>query len=67
MIVEDALNRMNEILDTKELTDVTNGEMPKDASVKLENATFSYEESKGNAVDGVSLDIRAGEHIGFLG
>ena len=67
MIVEDALNRMNEILDTKELTDVTNGEMPKDASVKLENVTFSYEESKGNAVDGVSLDIRAGEHIGFLG
>ncbi len=67
MIVEDALNRMNEILDTKELTDVTNGEMPKDASVKLENVTFSYEESKGNAVDGVSLDIRAGEHIAFVG
>ncbi len=67
MIVEDALNRMNEILDTKELTDVTNGEMPEDASVKLENVTFSYEESKGNAVDGVSLDIRAGEHIAFVG
>lgn len=67
MIVEDALNRMNEILDTKELTDVTNGEMPKDASVKLENVTFSYEESKGNAVDGVSFDIRAGEHIAFVG
>lgn len=67
MIVEDALNRMNEILDTKELTDVNEGEQPKDASVKLENVTFSYEESKGNAVDGVSLDIRAGEHIAFVG
>ena len=67
MIVEDALNRMNEILDTKELTDVNEGEQPKDAAVKLENVTFSYEESKGNAVDGVSLDIRAGEHIAFVG
>ena len=67
MIVEDALNRMNEILGTKELKDAANGELPKDASVKLENVTFSYEESKGNAVDGVSLDIRAGEHIAFVG
>lgn len=67
MIVEDALGRMNEILNMKELTDVESGELPEDASVKLENVTFSYEESKGNALDGVSIDIQEGEHIAFVG
>lgn len=67
MIVEDALNRMNEILDMKELPDVEQGESPKDTSITLQNVTFSYDDAKENAVDGVTLHIKAGEHIAFVG
>ena len=67
MIVEDALNRMDEILGKEELPNVTNGEQIKDASVCLKDVTFSYDESKKNAIDGISLNIHAGDHIAFVG
>ena len=67
MIVEDALNRMDEILDVKELPNGTSDNKIKDASVSLKNVKFSYDDAKTNAVDGISLDIKAGEHIAFVG
>ncbi len=67
MIVEDALKRMDEIIDTPELPNGNSGDDIKDASVLLENVTFSYDDSKTNAVDGITLDIKAGEHIAFVG
>ncbi len=67
MIVEDALKRMDEIIDTPELPNGNSGDDIKDASVVLENVTFSYDDSKTNAVDGITLDIKAGEHIAFVG
>ena len=67
MIVEDALNRMDEILNKEELPDVTGGEQIKDASLSLKDVTFSYDESKKNAIDGISLNVHAGDHIAFVG
>ena len=67
MIVEDALIRMDEIIDVLELPEGNSSEKIKDASVSLENVTFSYDDSKTNAVDGINLDIKAGEHIAFVG
>jgi len=67
MIVEDALKRMDEIIDVLELPEGNSSEKIKDASVSLENVTFSYDDSKTNAVDGITLDIKAGEHIAFVG
>ena len=67
MIVEDALNRMDEILDVKELPNGISDNKIKDASVSLKNVKFSYDDAKTNAVDGISLDIKAGEHIAFVG
>ena len=67
MIVEDALKRMDEIIDVLELPEGNSSEKIKDASVSLENVTFSYDDSKTNAVDGINLDIKAGEHIAFVG
>lgn len=67
MIVEDALKRMDEIIDVLELPEGNSSEKIKDASVSLENVTFSYGDSKTNAVDGITLDIKAGEHIAFVG
>lgn len=67
MIVEDALNRMDEILNKEELPNVTGGEQIKDASLSLKDVTFSYDESKKNAIDGISLNVHAGDHIAFVG
>lgn len=67
MIVEDALKRMDEILDVKELPDGTSDNRIKDVSVSLKNVKFSYDDAKTNAIDGISLDIKAGEHIAFVG
>ena len=67
MIVEDALKRMDEILDVKELPDGTSDNKIKDVSVSLKNVKFSYDDAKTNAIDGISLDIKAGEHIAFVG
>ena len=67
MIVEDALKRMDEILDVKELPNGTSDNKIKDVSVSLKNVKFSYDDAKTNAIDGISLDIKAGEHIAFVG
>lgn len=67
MIVEDALKRMDLVLDTEELPSVANGEKINDASIRLSDVTFSYDESKQNAIDGITLDIKAGEHVAFVG
>ena len=67
MLVEDALNRMDEVLDQKELPNVSDGETIRDASIQLQDVTFAYEEDKTNAIDGISMDIHAGEHIALVG
>lgn len=67
MIVEDALNRMKELLDMGELPCVTDGKTPKDSSIKLDNVTFAYNNSDKNAIDGITLDIKSGEHIALVG
>ncbi len=67
MIVEDALNRMDEVFDAPTLPEPEKCLVPSDASVNLENISFSYDESKGNAIDGISMHIDAGQHIALVG
>lgn len=67
MIVEDALKRMDDILDVAPLAEAGKKEVPKDASVELKNVAFAYDDTKGNAIDGISLNIRAGEHVALVG
>lgn len=67
MIVNDALNRMSEILETEPLPDNGKNEKPANSSVALENVAFSYENSGNNAIDGVNLSVKSGEHIALVG
>lgn len=67
MIVEDALNRMDEVLGQKELPDAAKGKKVKDASVELKDVTFAYDDTKQNAIDGVSIEIPAGAHVALVG
>lgn len=67
MIVDDALNRMYEILETEPLSESKKNEKPLDSSITLDNVIFAYENSEVNAIDGVNLSVKAGEHIALVG
>ncbi len=67
MIVEDALTRMDEVLGQEELPDAAKGKKVKDASVELQDVTFAYDDTKQNAIDGVSIEIPAGAHVALVG
>lgn len=67
MIVEDALTRMDEVLGQEELPDAAKGKKVKDASVELQDVTFVYDDTKQNAIDGVSIEIPAGAHVALVG
>lgn len=67
MIVDDALNRMYEILGTEPLSESKKNEKPQDPSITLDNVIFAYENSEVNAIDGVNLSVKAGEHIALVG
>lgn len=67
MIVDDALNRMYEILETEPLSESKKNEKPQDPSITLDNVIFAYENSDINAIDGVNLSVKAGGHIALVG
>ena len=67
MIVDDALNRMYEILGTEPLSESKKHEKPQDSSITLDNVIFAYENSEVNAIDGIDLSVKAGEHIALVG
>lgn len=66
MIVNDALDRVFEVLDTQPLADNGKGAAPVDSSISLENVEFSYG-GENNAIDGISLSVKAGQHIALVG
>lgn len=67
MIVDDALNRVYEILEAEQLPDSEKDAVPGDSSITLENVVFSYSGSENNAIDGIDLSVKAGEHIALVG
>ena len=67
MIVNDALQRIDSILSIKSLPEATAPQTPKDNSVAFENVTFAYEGTDRNAIDGISLNVTAGETVALVG
>ena len=67
MIVEDALGRIDTILNMKSLDELENKEEPKDSSIAFRDVTFQYEGAKSQAVNHVNLSIKPGEHVAFVG
>ena len=33
----------------------------------MKDVTFAYDEAKANAIDGITLSVKAGSHIAFVG
>lgn len=67
MIVEDALMRIDGILERKPLPQSTTNETPQDASIQLDHVTFRYNGAAEDALHDVSLKIKSGEHVALVG
>ena len=67
LIVADALARIDSILDKKPLPETKNARDPKDKSVAFEHVSFRYEGAAKDALHDISLNIKEGEHIAFVG
>lgn len=66
MIVEDALERIDSVLNTEPMPESSAPRHPADSSVELCDVHFSYD-GKNEAISGVSLKIGAGQTAAFVG
>lgn len=67
MIVEDTLNRIDGLLEKKPLPQSVNPAKPQDASISFKNVSYRYDGASDDAIHNISLDIKSGEHIAFVG
>ncbi|WP_294902651.1 ABC transporter ATP-binding protein [uncultured Eubacterium sp.] len=67
MVVADALQRMDGILQSAPLTQSSQPRQPEDASVTFDHVTFAYDNTQKNALEDVSLQIPAGSHVALVG
>ena len=66
MVIGDAIERIDSVLNGEPMSVGNNPQNPKDASVELENVHFSYD-GKKEAVSGISLKIKGGQTVAFVG
>lgn len=66
MMVKDAIDRIDSVLNMESLTDPAKPSRPLDNSVELRGVTFSYDGTK-NALSDISLKIPAGQTTAFVG
>ncbi|GAA0803842.1 ABC transporter ATP-binding protein [Faecalicatena orotica] len=66
LIVSDAINRIDEVLYEKPLSESPVNNIPSDYSIALEHVTYSYDGEK-KALNDVSMRIKQGETIALVG
>ncbi len=66
MIVNDALQRIDSVLNLKPLEEAKHPKHPKDASVELQNIRFTYD-GETEVLKGISLTIPQGQTVAFVG
>ena len=66
MIVDDALQRIDSVLNLEPLKETAHPIHPKDGSVELEQVHFSYDGEK-DVLNGISISIPAGQTVAFVG
>ncbi len=67
LIVADAMSRIDSILEMEPLPETDYPKHPKDNSVELSGVSFRYKDAERNALENISLTIRPGEHVAFVG
>jgi len=66
LIVRDALERIDEVLNASIVSESKSPEKPKDGSIKLSDVHFSYD-GKKEVIRGVSMNIGAGQTVALVG
>lgn len=66
LIVRDALERIDEVLNASIVPESKSPEKPKDGSIKLNDVHFSYD-GKKEVIRGVSMNIGAGQTVALVG
>ena len=66
MIVQDAITRIDSVLESPSLSQPEVPQQPRDSSVTLDHVTFSYDGTK-NALEDVSFSIGSGQTVAFIG
>lgn len=66
MIVEDALQRIDTVLDAQPMSESESPKHPADSSIELKDVHFSYD-GKKEAISGISLHIEPKQTVTFVG
>ena len=66
LIVRDALERIDEVLNASIVPESKSPQKPKDGSIKLNDVHFSYDDKK-EVIRGVSMNIGAGHTVALVG
>ncbi len=69
MTAQQAMDKINEILNEEELPDAVNGTVPEHNTIKVDNIIFGYdkEDDKKHTIDNLSLTINEGETVALVG
>ncbi len=67
LIVADAMSRIDGIMEMEPLPETNHPKQPKDNSVEISGVSFRYKDAERNALENISLTIRPGEHVAFVG
>lgn len=67
MVVADALSRIDSVMEIQPLAETVRPKQPKGNSIFLRNITFRYKDANINALDGIQMEIKNGEHVAFVG
>ena len=66
MVISDAIERIDSVLNAEPMGEGRNTQTPKDASVELQNVRFSYD-GKKEVISDISLKIKDGQTVAFVG
>ena len=67
MLAEDALNRVEELLNEKPLQSKKELEFPSSFDIQFNNVSFKYPNAQNNAIDNINLNIKQGSTIALVG
>ena len=67
MLVTDCIKRINSIFEIKPLSENKTKEKIKDNSIELKNVKFKYDNAEDNAIDNISMKIKANNTIALVG
>ena len=67
MAAKSAVNRIEEVLNEKPLSDPKDPKQPKDASVVFDHVSYSYPGTEEKALDQISFELPAGKTVALVG